>query len=143
MSENIIKTKRLTLRRFKIEDAEKMYKNWAIVYDKINEPIGGISVVEEDHSVGMVQVGYCIGREYWNRGITSEALQGVIDFLFTLEGINRIEARHDENNPNSGKVMKKCGMVYEGTLRQVAKNNTGICNSCCYGILKGDYRKYE
>ena len=37
--------------------------------------------------------------------------------------------------------MQKCGMIYEGTLRQYDKNNLGVCDVACYGILKSDWDK--
>ena len=61
-----------------------------------------------------------------------------MDFLFDTVDANRIEAKHDPRNPNSGKVMKKCGMKYEGTLRGADRNNQGICDVCYYGLLKSD-----
>lgn len=53
--------------------------------------------------------------------------------------VNRIESRHDPRNPNSGKVMGKCGMKYEETLRSSDHNNQGICDACYYGILKSEW----
>lgn len=47
-----------------------------------------------------------------------------------------IESQHDPNNPNSGKVMKKCGLTYEGTLRKADWSNKGIVDACMYGLLK-------
>ena len=76
----------------------------------------------------MAEIGYCIGRPWWNRGITSEALSAVINFMFDQVGANRVQAKHDVNNPHSGLVMKKCGMKYEGTLRSAAVNNQGVCD---------------
>lgn len=55
-------------------------------------------------------------------------------------GTKKIESRHDPRNPNSGAVMKKCGMMYEGTLRQADWNNQGICDASYYAILKNDRR---
>ena len=40
----------------------------------------------------------------------------------------------DPNNPNSGAVMRKCGMTYEATLRQADWNNQGVCDMCMYAI---------
>lgn len=65
----------------------------------------------------------------------TESLQAVMDYLFDEVGMNRIEARHDPNNPHSGAVMKKCGMKYEGTMRQGDRNNQGICDACLYALL--------
>jgi len=121
--------------------SEDDFYQWGIVVKDINEPIGTISVVDKDDDIKMVVIGYCIGKQWWNKGITSEALNAVIKFFFDEVGVNRIEARHDPNNQNSGKVMIKCGMKYEGRLRQAHKNNTGICDHIVYGILAEDYYK--
>ena len=174
----MIETKRLLLRKFVIEDADAMFRNWtsdkevtkfltwpvytsldtaihilnewttsyekpdfyqwAIVPKDINEPIGSISVVSTNEKTQMAEIGYCIGRSWWNQGITSEALRAVIDFMFDQVGANRIQAKHDVNNPHSGLVMKKCGMKYEGTLRSAAVNNQGVCDVSIYALLKSD-----
>lgn len=175
-----LETNRLILRRFVIEDAAAMYRNWAsdaevtkyltwpthanlevtqyVIKDWINsyadeqfyqwaivlkengnEPIGSIAVVDKKEKSATVHIGYCIGRKWWHQGITSEALKAVMDFLFNVVGAKRIEARHDPRNPNSGNVMKKCGMQYEGTLRSSDWNNQGICDACYYALLKSEY----
>lgn len=176
-----LETDRLVLRRFRLEDAEAMYKNWAcdpevtrfltwpphesvetsrailrdwvdgytredcyqwavVLREKGDEPIGSIGVVHMNEKIEMAHVGYCIGRPWWRRGITSEALGAVIDYLFNQAGFRRIEARHDARNPYSGKVMEKCGMRYEGVLRQADWNNQGVCDVCYYGLLVSDQK---
>ena len=114
------------------------FYQWAIVPKNLNEPIGSISVVSINEKTQMVEIGYCIGRPWWNRGITSEALIAVINFMFDQVGANRVQAKHDVNNPHSGLVMKKCGMKYEGTLRSAAVNNQGVCDVSIYALLKSD-----
>ena len=117
------------------------FYNWAIELKEIGEVIGNISSVGNNDTIMKVHIGYCIGKEWWNKGIMSEALKAVIDYFFTEVEVNRVESRHDVNNPGSGKVMQKCGMIYEGTLRQADKNNLGICDTAYYGILKSDWEK--
>ena len=115
---------------------EKFYQ-WAIVLkENGDEPIGSISAVHMNDDIDMVHIGYCIGRDWWHQGITSEAMKAVMDFFFNEVKANRIESRHDPRNPNSGKVMQKCGMKYEGTLRSSDRNNQGICDACYYGLLR-------
>lgn len=174
-----IETDRLILRRYVIEDAEAMYKNWAsdsevtkfltwqphssvevsrgiienwlkeysdekyyqwaiVLKANGNEPIGDISVVQMKEDISMVHIGYCLGRAWWRRGIMSEALKAVMDFMFDTVEVNRVESRHDPMNPNSGKVMQKCGMKYEGTLRSADRNNQGICDACYYALLRSE-----
>lgn len=116
--------------------------NWIIVLKgEKEESVGSISVVDLREETETAAIGYCIGQAWWHRGITSEALGAVIDYLFEQVGFNRIEATHDIDNPHSGGVMEKCGMRREGILRQHARNNQGICDSCIHAILKEDLRK--
>ena len=102
------------------------FYQWAIVPKNLNEPIGSISVVSINEKTQMAEIGYCIGRP------------AVINFMFDQVGANRVQAKHDVNNPHSGLVMKKCGMKYEGTLRSAAVNNQGVCDVSIYALLKSD-----
>lgn len=117
---------------------EDTYYQWAIVPKDLGQPIGSISVVGRNDEVEMVHIGYCIGKNWWHQGIMSETLRAVLDFFFEEVGVNRVETRHDPNNPHSGAVMRKCGMKFEGTLRQSDRNNQGLCDADWYAILKED-----
>ena len=117
------------------------YYQWMIVLKELGEPIGSISVVRQNDRVEEAEIGYCIGSRWWHRGIMSEALSAVIEYLFTEVGMNRVAARHDPNNPHSGGVMRKCGMKYEGTHRACDRNNQGICDAAQYAILRSEWKK--
>lgn len=110
--------------------------NWVIEYKEVKEVIGSISVILIREDIAACEVGYCLGDKFWGRGIMPEALGEVIRFLFEEVGMNRIFATHDARNPNSGKVMEKCGLRYEGTMRQASRNNQGICDSVMRAILR-------
>ena len=116
----------------------KFYQRAIVLKNNGDESVGSISVVHYDEKTSMAHIGYCLGRKWWHKGIMSEALKAVTDFLFDVAGFNRIESRHDPNTPNSGKVMQKCGMKYEGTLRSSDWNNQGICDACYYALLKAE-----
>jgi len=176
-----IETENLILRRFRIDDAEAMFRNWAgddevtryltwpthsdvevsrsiIVmwekeYDSLSsyqwciesketgQAVGSISVVNLREDIGMVEIGYCIGKEFWGKGITAEALKALIYFFFEEVQANRIEAKHDSRNIASGKVMEKCGMVREGEKKQGDRNNMGICDIVFHGLIRADWKK--
>ena len=116
------------------------FYQWAIVLKELGEPIGSISAVGKNEQLDIVHIGYCIGSKWWHRGITSEAFDAIIPFFFEEVGVNRIESQHDPNNPNSGKVMQKCGLKYEGTLRQADWSNKGIVDACMYSLLKSEWK---
>ena len=113
------------------------YYQWAIEFE--GQAVGSISVVDSNEKAQSFHIGYCIGRKWWHKGITSEAMKAVMGYLFDEVGVMRIDARHDPRNPHSGGVMKKCGMKYEGTLRRSDWNNQGICDASWYGILRSEW----
>lgn len=135
----------------KIDDVESYLKSvvsqygnptfyeWAIVHKEIGEPIGSIGNVHLHEEISAMELGYCIGQPWWRRGIVPEAFKAVMQYLFEQVGVNRIEAKHDVRNPASGAVMKKCGMMHEGTLRQAARYTCGICDVALYSILKEEF----
>lgn len=119
--------------------AHSSFYQWAIVPKALGEPIGAISFVEINEKVGSVQVGYCIGSRFWHQGYTSEALEAIIAFSFSVLGAGRVEAKHDPANRYSGKVMEKCGMRHEGTLRKAGWNNQGIVDEEVWSILREEF----
>ncbi|MDY3051773.1 MAG: GNAT family N-acetyltransferase [Ndongobacter sp.] len=114
---------------------------WAIVLREGEILVGSIGVNRFLERTRTAQIGYCIGRQWWHRGITSEALSAVIAYLFERTPVQRIAAWHDPRNPHSGAVMRKCGMTYEGLLRKADWNNQGICDACHYSILRDEYEE--
>ena len=115
------------------------YYSWAIELKEDKKVVGTIAAVKVNDIVGAIEIGYCIGRNYWGKGITAEAGKAVTKFFFEEVKANRVCAYHAPENPNSGKVMKKIGMTYEGTLRQSDICNQGVVDAAVYSILKEEY----
>lgn len=89
--------------------------NYAICFKEDNFPIGYVNTgTEASHDFG-----YGLRKEFWHRGIVTEAGKAVIGQL-KKDGIPYITATHDVNNPRSGEVMKKRG--YRQFFRS-SKNN--------------------
>lgn len=82
---------------------------WCIELKEIGEAIGSIGVVMVNEKVQSMEVGYCLSCDYWHKGIMSEALSAVVEYLTNEVGARRIQARCDTRNPYSAKVMEKCG----------------------------------
>ncbi len=117
------------------------FYNWAICLKENGEPIGNIAVVRYAKESGIPCMGYCIGRAYWRKGITTEALKGVMGFLFKEVNVPSILAAHDVNNPRSGAVMQKAGLTYTKTIYGETTNNQGVVDVKVYAISKEEYEK--
>lgn len=176
----VIETERLRLRRFRLDDAQNVFNNWAkdpenvrylswqahsdvsetrkilsdwdkqyknnnyyhwcVTLKGSDETIGDICVGELFESKECCEMGYVLSKKHWGKGIMTEALKAVIDYLFTKVGVHRIQALHHIDNPASGKVMVKSGMKYEGTLRKYDKTNMGDwCDLPIYSIIKEEF----
>lgn len=114
----------------------KDYYQWAIELNDLEQPIGSIGVISMDEEIESVEIGYCIGREFWRKGYTTEALTEVIRFFMAEVGAGRVWAVHDANNLNSGKVMAAAGMEYEGTLRRSGIGRQGIYDKVYYAKIR-------
>lgn len=121
--------------------ARKDCYRWCIVWKETGDPVGCIDVVRVAEELETGEIGYCMAKEYWGRGIMAEALSAVTEYLFVNVGFHRLQACHQTKNPASGKVMQKCGMRFEGILRQSAKTNAGeYCDVAYYSVLRSEWR---
>ncbi len=97
---------------------------WAIVLKKTHEPIGCIGFYTHASSnihIGEndCEVGYWIGKPYWNNGFCTEALRLMLSYCLHVRHFENIWADHFIGNPASGRVMQKCGF-----------RDTGLVNKC-------------
>ncbi len=94
--------------RYAAKYAQTQAYAYAICLKKDNYPIGYIKVDMEEHH----DFGYGLRKEFWHRGIVTEAGKAVIAQV-KKDGLAYITATHDRNNPRSGGVMKNVGMQYQ------------------------------
>lgn len=126
---------RYMLRRYRMGEPS----SWGIVWKDTGKLIGTIGFMWIQWENASAEVGYSLSRDYWNRGIMTEALAEVLRYGFHTMNLNRIEAQHEVPNAASGAVMRKCGMHHEGTLRQRLLNKGRFVDVELYAILRGDY----
>jgi RimJ/RimL family protein N-acetyltransferase len=78
------------------------------------------------------ELGYWVGRPFWNRGYATEAARAVLRFGFEGLGLNRIHASHLTRNPASGRVMAKAGLRFEGTFREHLRRDSHEPSTDCW-----------
>ena len=117
--------------------------NWAIVRrgDAGDELIGNISLLAVDEHHEQAELGYCMARKYWGKGIMTEALREVLRYAFVEVGFYRITGRHAAQNIGSARVQEKGGLRYEGTMREAFRlYSTGErADIVVRGILRKDF----
>ena len=124
-----------------LEFATQKYENggepdWGIVYRGNGCLVGACGLVNWEAEHARAEVGFVLSREYWGRGLMSEAVRAILRFGFERMNLNRIEARCIAENAASARVMEKAGMVYEGMLRQREYIKGAYRDIRLYAILK-------
>jgi ribosomal-protein-alanine N-acetyltransferase len=124
--------------RFVKETRKKsgMDLNFAI-RTKDKQLIGGISFhMKYGPASHKDELGYWLGRNYWNKGIMSKVVRSFCRYGFESLHLKRIEATVFEHNPGSSRVLEKCGFQYEGTLKKYYMKDGELIDVRLYAITK-------
>ena len=115
---------------------------FAIVLNDHSTLIGAIGLeISKDHD--RAELGYWIGKPYWNKGYCTEAARALIQYGFDVLGLVRIHASHFGRNPASGRVMQNIGMIHEGSLRRHINKRGKLEDLEVYGILKEEWKSFD
>ncbi len=116
------------------------YYHWGIELKSSMELIGTINL-RVDGENNNAETSYLLLPQYWNAGLMTEVLQAVLQFGFDRVGLHRIAAEVFEGNVASEKVLLKCGLRKEGTLRDLYQKNEVYIDSTYYSILYSEFVK--
>ena len=116
--------------------------DYAVCLKENNVPVGYVNVKMDDS----YDLGYGLRREFWRRGIMTEAA-GAVAAQLKRDGIPYITATHDVNNPRSGGVMQRIGMTYQYSYEELVQPKNVLVTFRMYQLnLDGNhdrvYRKY-
>ncbi|RII35522.1 N-acetyltransferase [Clostridium chromiireducens] len=115
------------------------YYRWAIILKETNECIGQIAYFSVDDNNHFAEIEYCIGSLFQRRGYATEATKAVIKFGFDKINLHKVQICHKSINFASRKVIEKCGLVYEGTLRDFFYEDGQYVDRLYYSILKDEF----
>lgn len=115
---------------------------WALVLKETGRIVGCMGYytytesnigIEEDEA----ELGYWIGKPYWNQGLCTEALQALIDYCFNYIGHVTLWSDYFVDNPASRRVMEKCGFCDTGKINWLSELYRG--NEHPVKIMRLDY----
>jgi len=110
---------------------------FAITLD--DKAIGSIGVFRQQNIHRQTaEMGYYIAEEYWGKGIMTDAVKQICEYVFRNSDILRIYAEPFAYNTGSCRVLEKAGFQYEGTLRNNAIKNGKVIDMKMYSLLRGE-----
>lgn len=102
---------------FWMKKYEKNGYEWVLELKENNQVIGMISG-DESYKYKCIELGYSISSVYFNKGLVTEALNCIINYLLGDCGFHVVEAIIPSNNIGSIKVAEKCGLKKEAILKE-------------------------
>jgi len=106
------------------------------------ELIGGIGLyINQRHN--HAELGYWMAELFWNQGYMSEAVGKMLEYGFNHLNLHKIYAHHKIDNPASGKVMIKNGMIKEGELVDHIRKDGAYITMIQYRLTAHEYAKLQ
>jgi len=104
----------------------------------------GFVMLEIDpEQASTAEVGCVLLPDYWKAGYASEILRALLAFGFGELRLHRVFGKCDELNLPSAHVMEKCGLQYEGTIREHVWLRDHWRSTRYYGMLAGGYSPHK
>lgn len=111
------------LKRIK-KDVQKGLKEWKqkksynFTIWANNEMAGQIMLENPSEDKKRYEIGFFVGKKFWNQGIATQAIKQITKFGFKQLKLYKIWGDNDSDNPASGKAMQKAGFKLEGQLKK-------------------------
>jgi Acetyltransferases, including N-acetylases of ribosomal proteins len=119
------------------KDKESYYFGIVLAAD-LQKLIGCIHIYDVNERHKRCEISYILNPDYSGKGYATEAVAAVIKWIFMTLGLRRVQALCIEGNVKSECLMKRCGMQYEGLLKNYAVLKDGKSYSMkIYSICRG------
>ena len=114
---------------------------WILQRKNDGKVLGVINLHDISETNREAEMGFWLGEEYRHNGYASEAARRVLGFSFETLGLNRITCLCAEENEASEALIRRLGMVYEGTMREHLRIRGIYTNIRVFSLLAKEYRK--
>ncbi|MFZ1685573.1 MAG: GNAT family N-acetyltransferase [Candidatus Zixiibacteriota bacterium] len=110
-----------------------------IVDRESNQIIGAIGVMSIDWTNRKTEFGYWLAREYWGKGVMTEATRLFVKYAFETLKLERLYAHVFSPNIASQRVVEKIGFRLEGIIRRANLHRGRWLDSHLYSMLRSEY----
>jgi [ribosomal protein S5]-alanine N-acetyltransferase len=114
--------------------------NFAIQYKNnfgdVNRLVGIVSLKNIDSDNKKANVGYWIGEQYWGNGLATESVALVINYAFSVLGLEEISAYVYSENKASIRVLEKNGMTKKEEVNEYNQMSGRYKNTIKFAIQR-------
>ena len=112
-----------------------------VIQKKDGTRIGIMAMEQHSDYGGFLEIGFHIVPNERGKGYCSEAVRIMVDYLFLLKSMIRIQARTDTRNLSSQRVLEKTGFKKEGLIRKAAFIRGDWRDLFIYSILREEWKE--
>lgn len=115
-----------------------------VVEKKTNRLIGWCGLGPLDFDQSEIEIYYGLSRDYWSRGMTTEAARALLHYGFQTIALDKIVAVVKPENIASQKVIEKLGLIYRKRVQGLPDTFEFFEGLLYYSLAREDYvRKIE
>ncbi len=113
---------------------------WGIQLKENSKIIGTVGFVKWDKEKKIGEIGYVLAKDYWGRGLITEAVKEVLKFGFSTMGLTKITAHCIAENVGSEKVLLKSGFNFDGLFLKHATVKGKLVDIKWFSISMENYK---
>ncbi len=114
----------------------------AIIADAVSGETLGDLVLHLTWGGRSAEIGYTLHREHWGKGIATEALEALVEWLFDQPGVTRVFGMIDPANLASARVLERTGFVFEAHTRSSFWKGDEVSDDHIYAMLRTDWEAW-
>ena len=115
--------------------------SFAVTPKGLDTAVGLYQVRSLDPGFVTAEWGFALAAEYWGTGMFFDGARLLLDFVFDVAGVYRLEARASVSNGRGNGALQKLGAVNEGVLRRSLFRNGEHLDQTLWTILADDRRE--
>lgn len=114
---------------------------WVLTLKQSGKVIGSCGFLNRNPDHKRAEIGFEMSKDYWGKGLASEALKTVVAFGYQYLHLERIEALIEPENIASQKVVERQGFMREGLLRHYEYTCGKFDDLYIYSLLRREFEE--
>ncbi len=111
----------------------------AMVFKETDKVIGSCGLGPLDFSPDETELFYALRKEYWGRGLATEASRAILKYAFETIKIERLVAVTMPANVGSVKVIEKLGLRFEKKVPGLSEEFADYEGDLYYAMTRNEY----
>ena len=89
------------------------------------------------------EIGYTLAHDAWGQGYAVEAAGALVEHLFDVLGVTRVEGKLHPDNTASAMVLERLGLVFEGHTKLSYSLDGEESDDWIYGVVRSDWETWR